>query len=150
MLQTGVINLSPPPHPPSDSYPPRAELLFTFHYLNFLEPRCLKRNPFTYCVSFLNWWRAIVKLNFFRLFIFFLLYSRRVFTRHSPADVCGCTVKSEHFNIRAFGDIVFYLSSFFVFHVLLSNKTNNKFKMFACTTARAMYATRDKNHSRID
>lgn len=44
--------------------PRRAELLFTFHYLNFLESRCLKRNPFAYCVSFLNRLRAIVKLNF--------------------------------------------------------------------------------------
>lgn len=81
MLQTGAINLSPPPytlHPiPA---PPRAELLFTFHYLNFLEPRCLKRNPFTYCVSFLNSWRAIVKLNFFRLFIFFSLFSSSVYS----------------------------------------------------------------------
>lgn len=71
MLQTGSINLPLLPRPePASSPPPRPELLFTFHYLIFFESRCLKRNPFAYCVSFLNRWRTIVKLNIFRLFIF--------------------------------------------------------------------------------
>lgn len=92
-----------PPLPTIRFVPPRAELLFTFHYLNFLEPRCLKRNPFTYCVSFLNRWRAIVKLNFFRLFIF-PSFTSSVYS--GSATKVSCTKTSEQLTNKVSDNIM--------------------------------------------